>query len=130
MKLALSLLSALLLFTSCIAPPESFDGVTLYFAPAMKYVDEPRFSFTDQERRYALQEYRTDGSNTLFEFVIDSQGKVKKSRVVKTSVKREYRDTLENHARGMVFSKDSESDRYRAFYYRVDYDFNANFEWQ
>lgn len=117
---------------SCMSPaatPAEIEAATLYFPPTVKIVDEPRFSFSSAERQKALETYREVGADTLFEFVIDDEGQVVRSRLVRTNVKRVYRESLEDHAERLVFSGDGGSGRYRAFYFPTDYDMNPTFEW-
>lgn len=111
------------------ASPEEVARATLFFPPVFKYVDELRWSFSDAERLRALQEYIRKGADTLFEVVIDADGKVRRMRIVRTPVDEIYHEFVLEYARGWEFSPDERRDSYRAFYYPVEYRFRAQFEW-
>jgi hypothetical protein len=130
-KTALTLLSAVLLAAGCKSTldPEAVQNADLYFLPRFKYVEKPVYCFSAEERERALQEYRKTRSNILFEFVIDSEGQVKKVRFVQTYEASHRQQDILAHARSMVFSPDAESDKFRAFYYPVKYDFESEFQW-
>jgi hypothetical protein len=130
-KTALALLSTVLLSAGCKShlDPDAVRSADLYFPPRYKYVEKPVYCFSAEERERALQEYRTLGSNTLFEFVIDSEGLVRKVRFVQTYEPSHRQQDILAHARAMVFSPDAESDKFRAFYYPVKYDFKSEFQW-
>jgi len=127
----LVLVSLLLASAGCTAPPSAAEvaAATLYFPPEVRRIDEPRFCFSAAERERALQEYRSDGSDTLFECVIDDQGKVKKVRLLRTHVNRVYHQDMLNHARWFVFTPDLKGQGYRAFFLPMKYRFDATFEW-
>jgi len=105
------------------------DSATLYFPPRFRYVDEPRSCFDPAERERALREYRERGADTLFEIVGGKDGTVRKARLLRTYVKPVDHPSLEDHARRLQFSPDSESEMYRAFYFPVRYRHDATFEW-
>ena len=131
MKTTLIASTALALLFSCQSPvtEAQIQEAELYFPPKVKYLSEARFSFSTAERKKALLNYTKHGADTLFEFVIDRQGKVKKARLLKTRVKKVYHEDLEIHAEGMEFSEDDGPAPYRAFYYPTDYTFRPTFEW-
>jgi hypothetical protein len=128
---AVLLAASLALATSCEAPvtAEELERATLYFPPQFKYVEEPRFCFTRAERERALKEYKQVGADTLFEVIIDNEGTVKKVRLLRTHVRKDYHDFMLEHARWFLFTEDPGSEMYRAFYYPIVYDFEAEFEW-
>lgn len=101
----------------------------LYFPPRFRYVAEPRFCFSPAERERALQEWQRRGANTLFEFVVDNRGKVRKSRVVKTNLWADRVEPMEEHARVMVFTADPKNEGFRAFYLAANYTLERTFEW-
>ena len=132
MKRMLALLAALSLLPGCTTPPVdpvAVENAEVYFPPRFQYVAEPRFCFSPAERERAIQESKRMGVDTLFEFVIDSEGVVKKARIVRTDLWRNRHEAMENHARVMVFSKDSNREMYRAFYFPTNYTYNIEFEW-
>jgi hypothetical protein len=130
-KRALALLASVLLVSACQTPldPEAVRNAELYVPPRFKYVEKPVYCFTPEERERALQEHRKLGSNTLFEFVIDSQGEVRKVRFVQTYQPAHRHEDILAHARMMVFSPDAESGRFRAFYFPAKYSYNTEFQW-
>ena len=127
---ALALVCLLVLGGSCRSPAtaEEVQAATLYFPPTFKVVDRPRFSFSMAERQRALDEYRDHGADTLFEVVVDGDGRVVKSRLVRTQVPASYHDDLEAHARRFQFTEDAQS-LYRAFYFPVRYRYDSELEW-
>ena len=130
MKSLLVLLFALAV-SSCVtqeADP-SVANAELYFPPNFRYVAEPRFCFRPAERRRALDVYRELGADTLFEIVIDPEGKVRKARLLRSSVDRDYHDDVESHARQLVFTPELTTELYRAFYFPVTYSRQAEFQW-
>jgi hypothetical protein len=130
MKLTLATLFVLMTTLGCSTIPlEDVQNATLYFPPQVRYIDEPRFCFAAAERKKALEEYKADGADTLFELVIDSDGKVKRARLLKTHVDPKYHEQMEQHARLFEFTKDTQGDRFRAFYFPAKYRFDATFEW-
>jgi hypothetical protein len=130
MNRTLALLPLLALVSGCTSiPPEAVEHATLYFPPQFKYIDEPRYCFSPAEREKALQTYRKKGADTLFELVIDSQGKVKKARLLRTHVDTIYHEDMENHARSFEFTKDTEGHRFRAFFFPTKYKHESTFEW-
>ncbi len=131
MKRALALIASVLLVSSCQAPldADAVRNAELYFPPRFKYVEKPVYCFTAEERERALQEHRKTGSNTLFEFVVDRQGQVMKVRFVQTYQPSHRHEDILAHARTMVFSPDTESQRYRAFYFPTKYAYSAEFQW-
>jgi hypothetical protein len=130
-KRALALIASILLVSGCQSPldPDAVRNAELYFPPRFKYVEKPVYCFTAEERERALQEHRQIGSDTLFEFVVDSQGQVRKVRLVQTYQPSHRHEDILAHARSMVFSPDAESDRYRAFYFAAKYAYNSEFQW-
>ena len=126
---ALTIAVALLL-VGCTTPPTSaeVEAATVYFPPQVKYLDEPDWVFTSAERQRALRAYR-EQADTLFELVIDGEGKVKRARLLRTDVRKEYHEDLVAHARHLGFTKDTDPGRYRAFYFPVDYRNNRDFRW-
>ena len=130
MKVHLLLISVLSLATSCAsAVSEDVLRAKLYFPPEVKYVEEPSFSFSSAERKKALLEYRDHGADTLFELIIDAEGKVVRSRLIRTNVDPVYHQDLEDHAAHFEFTSDADGSMYRAFYYPVDYRHRTTFEW-
>ena len=131
----LAVLAMLSLIQGCPAPavapidPVAVASAEVYFPPKFEYVQQPAFCFSPAERERALQECKKMGANTLFEFVVDNGGKVRQARVVKTSLWSDRVEAMESHARMMVFSADPRNDRYRAFYYPVNYTYESTFEW-
>lgn len=111
------------------ASPEEVAEAVLFFPPVYRSVEEPTFSFTDAERMKALQEYRRQGADTLFELIVDPQGKVRKARIVKTWVKPIYHDIVLEHALALEFSPQVDTEFFRAFYYPLEYRFQSTFEW-
>jgi hypothetical protein len=109
--------------------PADVAAATLYFPPQVKRIDEPRFCFSPVERERALQEYRQRGADTLFELVIDAQGKVKRARLVRTHVDREYRQSMVDHAYKFGFTADPQGQGYRAFYFPMKYSHETQFDW-
>jgi hypothetical protein len=101
----------------------------LYLYPSYKYVSERRYTFSSADRRRALDTYRDTGADTLYEIVIDRRGKVTRSRLLQTDVRKEYRRDVEAHARAFGFSEDSKTNLYRAFFFPVNYSYDADFEW-
>jgi hypothetical protein len=132
LKWFLAMGSVLLLVSACksAASAEAVAAATLYFPPNFKYVEEPRYSFSSAERQRALQEYREQGADTLFELVIDHQGRVMKARLLRTHVSEVYHDDMIHHALRMEFSPDANCQMYRAFYFPAKYSHTAEFEWQ
>lgn len=130
--LVLVSLLALLPAWGCTTPVSDaeIEAATLYFPPSFKVLTEPSWSFTAAERQRALREYKQQGADTLFEFVIDSEGRVERSRLLRTHVEPVYHEQMEVHARAMVFSKDDRAGLYRAFYFPASYRMNNRFEWQ
>ncbi len=132
MKRTLALIATLTLLSSCETPPVdpvAVESAQVYFPPRFRYVAEPRYGFSPAERERALREATKLGVNTLFEFVIDSEGVVKKARLVRTDLWRNRHEAMENHARVMVFSKDPDKEMYRAFYFPMNYTYESEFEW-
>ena len=109
--------------------PAEVAAATLYFPPQVKRIQEPRFCFDPAERERALQTYRELGADTLFELVVDQEGKVVKARVLRTDERRSYREDMLDHARRFRFTPDREVPGYRAFYYPARYGFDNEFEW-
>lgn len=105
------------------------EGVTLYYPPKIKFISEPRYPFTENERNLALLSLKHAKADTLFEIIIDNEGKVVKARVLKTRVRKNYIEDLESHARRFKFTKDPGEQQYRAFYYPVKYRYNSEVEW-
>lgn len=132
---ALILLAALLVVSAgCAASPTDAEvaSATLFFPPHYRRIDEPRFCFSEAERQRALQEYRKQGADTLFELVIDARGAVKDVRLVRTHVDRHYHQDMLDHARWFAFSPDAADTAgtgYRAFFYPVKYRYDPSFEW-
>ncbi len=108
---------------------EEIRNATLYFPPRVKYLEKPRFGFSSAERKHALLEYRDHGADTLFELIIDNRGKVKRARLVQTNARKEYHSFMESHAHSFSFSEDPGTELYRTFYFPMDYDVQAEFEW-
>jgi hypothetical protein len=130
MKSALALIATLLL-SGCPSQvdPAAVREAEVFFPPRFRYVEKPRYCFSAAERERALQEYRAVGADTLFEFVIDGEGKVMQARIVRTDQPRHRHEDIVAHARVMVFSPDAESDLYRAFYFPAQYTYKSEFEW-
>jgi hypothetical protein len=130
-KRALALIASVLLVSSCQTPldPDAVRNAELYFPPKFKYVEKPKYCFTAEERERALQEHRMLGSNSLFEFVIDSQGQVMKARIVQTFQPAHRHEDILAHIRSMVFSADASSPLYRAFYVSTKYRYETEFQW-
>src|SRR5262245_24825244 len=101
----------------------------LYIFPKYKYVTEPRFCFSAENRQRALDTYRDLGANTLYELIVDRRGKVNRCRLIKTSIRREYEEDVEARGFHFEFNEDKKTKLYRAFYYPVDYDYKVEFEW-
>jgi len=126
----LALIATAVLMSGCkTTDPVAVQNAEVYFIPRFKYVEEPRFCFDAAERERALREYRKLGADTLFEFVIDSEGKVMKTRLLKTDQPEHRREDMLAHARIMVFSADVESHLYRAFYFPTKYTYESEFQW-
>ncbi len=127
----ISLLATVLLASACTSPPDpaAVQAAEVYFPPRFRHVEEPRYCFSAAERERALQEYRKLGSDTLFEFVVDREGRVQKARLVKTNQPEHRHADILAHARVMVFSPEAGSDRYRAFYFPTQYRYESEFEW-
>jgi hypothetical protein len=130
-KSGLALIASGILLSACQAPldADAVRNAELYFLPRFKYVEKPVYCFTPEERERALEEHRAIGSDTLFEFVIDSQGQVQKVRLVQTYQPSYRHEDILAHARRVTFSPDSESEQYRAFYYSTKYTYDSEFQW-
>jgi len=126
-----ALVSLAVLSLGCHSPvtQAELDAAELYFFPDFKYVDEPRFEFSAAERRLALDSYRDRGADTLFAFVIDRRGRVVQSRLLRTTVRSEYHESMKEHAEKLGFSEDDGERAYRSFYFPTRYRYNATFEW-
>jgi hypothetical protein len=122
---------ALVLLTGCraAATPEEIAAATLFFPPVFKYVEEPRVDFSDAERLRALEECKRQGGDTLFEWIIDADGVVRRARSVRTWVDEIYHDVVLEHARRFEFSGSEQREMYRAFDYPLEYRFQSRFEW-
>lgn len=122
---------ALLLLASCqVAVTDAeLRSAPLYFPPNFKFVAEPRPAFTAAERQRALLEAKAQGVDTLFELVIDSEGRVRRARLLRTHHPARHHEFLLEHARGFEFAPDARSALYRAFYYPTNYELNVSFEW-
>ena len=90
--------------------------------------DDTGYSFDNVERQKALRSYK-DYGDTLFELVIDREGRVKKARILRTHVKRHNHEFMLEHANDFRFTKDTE-DRYRAFYYPTNYTLELDYREQ
>jgi len=130
--LVLLLVLALSALSACRAAvtEEQLREATLYVPPEFKYVAEPRFSFSPAERQLALQFASRNELDTIFELVIDSEGRVQRVRLVRTTHPERRHEDMLVHARGFVFSKGAQPGLYRAFYYPLDYSMRLSFEWQ
>jgi hypothetical protein len=122
---------ALLVLASCQAAVSDAElrSAPLYFPPNFKYVAEPRPGFTAAERQRALLEAKAQGVDTVFELVIDSEGRVRRARLLRTHHPARHHELLLEHARGFEFEQDAQSELYRAFYYPTNYELNLSFEW-
>ena len=131
MNYSLSLIATLLLSPGCVSPldPAAVQAAEVYFPPRFKYVAEPQYCFSPAECKHALLECAKRKADTLFEFVVDSDGKVKKARLVKTQQPSDHEEVMLEHARVMVFSADAESKLYRCFYFPVKYTYSSDFKW-
>lgn len=119
-----------LLALACQGPsPEDVRDAVLYFPPQVRHVDAPRFCFLPAERERALQEYEEGGADTLFELVVDAEGQVRRARLVRTHVRDEYHEVMEEHARRFKFTPAPEDEGYRAFYLPMRYRLDSEFEW-
>jgi hypothetical protein len=125
---ALALLLVALAACTTVSP-EEVAASTLWFPPAVKRIDEPRFCFGAAERKHALQEFRRDGADTLFELVIDAEGKVKKARLLRTHVAPEYHADVLQHAYWLGFSPEPGGTGYRAFFFPMKYRYQTSAEW-
>ena len=130
MKNWIPLVPLLLLIGACksTVTNEELESATLYFPPVVKYLDRPGYSFDNVERQKALRSYK-DYGDTLFELVIDREGRVKKARILRTHVKRHNHEFMLEHANDFRFTKDTE-DRYRAFYYPTNYTLELDYREQ
>ena len=130
MKLVL-VLATLGVVLGCVAPPSPAEvaAATLYVPPKVRLIDEPGYCFTSAERERALQEARQQDCNTVFELVIDAAGQVKKARVIRTQVRKEFHQDLVEHARHLEFSADPRGEGYRAFFLPMRLRYDASFEW-
>jgi hypothetical protein len=128
---ALVVVGLLVVAATCTAPPSDAEiaAATLYFPPEYRCIDEERFCFSVAERERALQAYRQDGADTLFELVIDAQGRVKKARLLRTHVRREYHQDMVDHAYRFEFTSEAKCEGYRAFFFPIRYQFESTFEW-
>jgi hypothetical protein len=130
MKRALALIATgLLVSGSTSVDPAAVQNAEVYFPPLFRRVEKPRYCFSAAERERAVQESRRIGAETLFEPVVDREGKVEKARLVRTDQPKHRQEDILAHARVMVFSPDAESDRYRAFYFPTQYGYESTFEW-
>lgn len=68
-------------FAGCAAPPPS-EGEAFLF-PKLKYVAEPEFAFTSQERPQALRVARRHGAKVVCELIVDREGRVVRIRLVR-----------------------------------------------
>jgi len=118
------------MLAGCATPtPEEVAAATLYFPPTVKRTEEPRFCFTAAERQRALDEFSNSEADTLFELVIDADGKVRKARLIRTQVLPEYQQDLVDHAYWFGFTPDPHHQGYRAVYYPTNYKYERSFEW-
>lgn len=101
----------------------------LWFFPNNKYVSSPRIEFTPAERIKALESYRSLGANTLFAFLIDPEGNVRRVQLLRTSERRVYREEMIATARTMRFNVDPREDLYRCVFYPARWNVNRSFEW-
>jgi hypothetical protein len=130
MRRALVLALTAILLSGCeTTDPAAVQNAEIFFLPRFRYVDEPRFCFDAAERERALQEYKKLGADTLLEFVIDNQGHVRKTRLVKTDQPKHRHEDIVAHARVMTFTEDPESSQYRAFYFPMEYTYKSEVEW-
>ena len=106
------------------------QAANLYFSPTVKFAEEPKISFTQAEREKALKAYKSIGANTLFALVVDYEGRVLRSRLLRTKERKEYHEGMLEHIRSVVFAPSSKEDLYRCFYYPINYDLDASFEWR
>jgi hypothetical protein len=111
------------------ASPEEVAAATLFFPPVYKLVAEPRWSFSDAERLKALQAYTKQGADTLFELIVDADGKVVRTRLLRTPVDEIYHEVLLEHSRRWEFSPDARRSSYRALYYPIEYTLHHDNEW-
>jgi hypothetical protein len=79
---ALLALSCLLGCSTTSNPPAAGQPKT-YLFPKCKYLAEPEFSLTNEDRKLALRELRRKRGELLYELIIDRQGNVTKIRVAK-----------------------------------------------
>ena len=131
MKRIPALIASALLVSGCRSPldPEAVRNAELYFLPRYRYVETPKYCFTDEEREHALQECGRLGGDTMFEFVVDTQGHVSKVRLVQTYQPAHRHEDILAHAQTMVFTPNTKNELYRAFYFPTKYTYNAEFEW-
>lgn len=126
---AAAALLALLAACASASVSEEVRNATLYYPPQVRLVDEPRSCFTHAERQRALLELSRVDADTLFELIVDEEGKVVRARLLRTHVRREYHEQLEDHARAFEFTPEDCGGRYRAFFFPCRYRHDAGFEW-
>lgn len=130
MKIVLALTAIVFLVSGCeTVDPIAVRNAEIWFPPRFRHVETPDYCFSAAERERALQEYRQLGADTLFEIVVDSAGKVRRARLVKTNQPAHRHENMVSHARAMTFSPEAESDQYRAFYYPTQYTYESEFDW-
>jgi len=120
-----------LLLMSCqTASSAKIEDAILYYLPQCRHIDSARYSFTSAERQKAIQSMSQAGADTLFELIIDGEGRVKRARLIRTKTLSCYREDMERHAMIMKFTPDHSSEMpYRTFYMPARYRYNSTFEW-
>ena len=101
----------------------------LYVFPQFKYVAEPRFCFSSDDRQRALDASRDLGADTLYELIVESDGTVKRCDLIKTDIRPDYHEDVEARGLHFKFNEDRKTKLYRAFYYPVKFDYKVEFEW-
>lgn len=126
MKRCLILVVTLFLTLACKSlTDEEVKKANLFFPPTIRYVEEPRFCFSAAERERARKECLAQGADTLFEFVVDKEGRVVKVDILRTHVHRDYREDMMAHAQGFQFTQNTKNEMYRAFFYPTKYNYKT-----
>lgn len=108
---------------------EELAAAELWFFPHSKYVSTPRIEFTPAERLKALQTYRSIGANTLFAFLVDHNGDIRRVDLLRTTERRIYREEMLATARTMRFNGDPREGLFRCVFYPARWNVNRSFEW-
>ena len=61
--------------------------------------------------------------------MIDADGRVKKARLLRTHVRREYQQDMVDHAYTFGFTRDPACPGYRAGFFPIQYKYESTFEW-